>query len=77
MNMINGYDLDNVAEILSDLQHLRNVRKDTVFKIINRGKLWYDNLTPAQLAELGTWYQGWLDAPETMIIPDFPEWLKE
>ena len=31
---------------------------------------------PDKYAELNAWYQAWLDAPETLIIPTQPEWLK-
>ena len=34
MRILYGYDLDKKEEILSDLQHLRNIRNDVVFKII-------------------------------------------
>ena len=40
-----------------------------------RGALWYEKLTQDQRAQLGQWYQAWLDAPETMTIPEAPEWL--
>lgn len=55
--------------------HLRVLRKFECFPIVNRGKLWYDNLNENQLAELDTWYQAWLDVTETLIIPEKPAWL--
>ena len=54
---------------------LRNERKEKCFKIINRGKLWYDCLTSEQLAELKNWYWAWLNVTETLVIPVEPKWL--
>lgn len=60
---------------LKDVQHMRNVRNHACFQIINRGKLWYDQLTQEQLLQLRKWYQEWLDFPQTLIVPIAPEWL--
>ena len=54
---------------------IRRLREKECFPIINRGQLWYANLSPEQLAELSNWYSNWLDAPETLTIPDAPGWL--
>ena len=54
---------------------IRHRRKVECFPIINRGSLWYDTLTDEQKAELSVWYHQWLDAPQTMVIPDKPTWL--
>ncbi|MBO5395025.1 MAG: hypothetical protein J6A28_03910 [Clostridia bacterium] len=54
---------------------LRYERSEQCFPIINRGKLWYDSLSSAQLQELTSWYQAWLDAPATKIMPSKPKWL--
>lgn len=51
-------------------------REEECFSVINRGGLWYDLLTEAEKDELLQWYQDWLDAPETGIIPEKPTWLK-
>lgn len=59
-----------------DLLHMRNIRRDTVFPIINRGKLWYDSLSPKQLEELTAWYNAWLVFTDTNIIPKSPTWLE-
>ena len=56
---------------------LRYQREVECFPIINRGKLWYDNLTPIQLNELQNWYQAWLDVTETLQIPETPSWINE
>lgn len=58
-----------------DLLELRLARQVECFPIINRGYLWYKNLTEAQHAELQTWYQAWLDVTETGLIPPRPQWL--
>lgn len=55
---------------------IRQNRERECFSYINRGALWYSKLTDEQKAELETWYQEWLDAPETMVIPEKPEWLR-
>lgn len=55
---------------------IRPNREVECFKVINRGKLWYDTLTSEQLEELNEWYQAWLDAPKTEVIPKKPEWIK-
>ena len=53
----------------------RKRREVECFPIINRGQLWYDTLSAAQLAELKTWYQSWLDGTNTLAIPEKPAWL--
>lgn len=58
-----------------DLMTLRYERLNKCFSIINRGKLWYDSLTPQQLEELKEWYEKWLDVTETLVIPTKPAWL--
>ena len=55
---------------------IRERRKSECFPYINRGELWHKNLTEEQKTELETWYNAWLNAPATLIIPDKPEWLK-
>lgn len=58
------------------LNELRVKRKEECFEIVNRGKVWYDNLTEEQHQELGEWYEDWLNVTDTKVIPDKPEWLK-
>ena len=60
---------------MNDLVSLRYERQNECFSIINRGKLWYDTLTPQQLEELKKWYQQWLDVTKTKVIPSKPSWL--
>lgn len=65
---------DQQEEILNDLRH---IRETVCFSVINRGKLWYDSLTTEELDELEAWYQAWLDAPQTGVVPNTPLWLAE
>lgn len=58
------------------LEKLRYQRELECFFIINRGKLWYDNLAEEQLVELQSWYNKWLNVTETKIIPEKPSWIK-
>ena len=78
--IVNGSDNKPMLKpiVLSDeqiLMNLRNQREVECFHIINRGKLWYDNLTTEQIAELNKWYNAWLDVTETKVIPNKPNWL--
>ena len=59
------------------LSAIRAQREIECFPIINRGVLWYDKLTEEQKAELAAWYQQWLDAPQTNIIPKPLQWLTD
>lgn len=63
--------LQNKAAIAA----IREQREKDCFPVINRGPLWYERLTEKQKSELKTWYQAWLDAPNTGVIPDTPAWL--
>lgn len=55
---------------------IRTQRDAECFPFINRGPLWYAKLAESQIAEMNTWYNAWLDAPETGIVPEAPSWLK-
>lgn len=56
-------------------EYVRTRRIKECFSIINRGNAWYDMLDSEEKEELGKWYQEWLDAPTTGIIPDLPSFL--
>lgn len=55
---------------------IRTRREKECFPIINRGGLWYDKLTDEQKTELSAWYEAWLDAPATGIMPGLLTWVK-
>lgn len=57
------------------LKLLRAQRETECFPVINRGYLWYMQLSDAQLSELNEWYQAWLDVTSTQNIPQKPAWL--
>lgn len=63
-------------QLFHQQEEIRRQREDLCFPYVNRGALWYENLTQDQRVQLGQWYQAWLDAPKTMTIPEAPEWLK-
>lgn len=56
-------------------ENIRQRRAVECFPYINRGRLWYNKLTDAQLVELSRWYEEWLDAPKTLKIPKKLSWL--
>lgn len=57
------------------VEDIRRRREEECFSVINRGTLWYQRLTDAQKEELESWYDQWLDAPETNVIPEKPVWI--
>lgn len=69
-------DIDSAITSVQQ-QDIRKRREKECFPIINRGSLWYEKLSEEQDAELREWYQAWLDAPATLVIPDRPLWLEE
>lgn len=56
-------------------QYIRFLRNRICFPIVNRGNVWYRTLTEEQSEELFQWYQAWLSAPTTMVIPETPSWI--
>lgn len=58
------------------LSKIRARRAAECFPIVNRGVLWYKKLTEAQRQELSEWYEAWLDAPQTGILPQTLTWIK-
>nr|DAL77440.1 MAG TPA: Protein of unknown function (DUF2977) [Caudoviricetes sp.] len=57
------------------LADLRSRREKECFSVINRGQLWYEGVSLAQLLELRKWYKDWLAVTETKVVPDKPTWL--
>lgn len=60
-----------------EINKLRAQRETECFPVINRGKLWYDRLTPEQEQELDAWYNAWLSVTETKVAPVAPSWINE
>lgn len=54
----------------------RRRRETECFSIINRGQLWYEGISLAQLLELRQWYKAWLNVTDTMVVPEKPGWLE-
>ena len=54
---------------------IRLRREQECFPVINRGQLWYDRLAEKQKTELSKWYQAWLDAANTGVVPEKLAWL--
>lgn len=65
------------AEELDEIKRadIRRRRVSECFSVINRGKLWYDRLSVVQEVQLTDWYDAWLDAPETLVVPERPSWI--
>lgn len=65
-------DLD--IKLLTDIRFRRETE---CFEIVNRGTAWYNIFvnTPERQKEFNNWYQAWLNAPETRIIPVKPDWI--
>ena len=57
-------------------ENLRNRRELECFSVINRGQLWYEGVSIAQLLELRKWYKAWLNVTDTLVVPEKPTWLE-
>lgn len=68
-------DQESELEKGAQLDEIRTRRETECFPVINRGQLWYEGLTEEQKTELKAWYQAWLDATDTLAIPEKPGWL--
>ena len=71
------YDMEQAQKIQNNYRknEIRARREKECFSYVNRGTLWYHKLTPEQDIEFQNWYDAWLAAPETLIIPKKLEWL--
>ena len=69
-----SYTEEELEQVKADT--IRNRRERECFPIINRGMLWYNKLTEWQKTELSAWYEAWLDAPATSIVPDKLTWVE-
>lgn len=59
----------------AEVEEIRQRREQECFSVVNRGQLWYELLNEEQKEELKTWYQAWLDATNTGVMPQKPAWL--
>ena len=60
-----------------EVRYLKERRATECFSVINRGKMWYDQLSEEQYLELRQWYFDWLNVTETRKIPTKPMWLNQ
>ena len=66
----------SIADTIDKVDMYRVIRSQVCFPVINRGQLWYNNLTDEQKEELSKWYNDWLNVTTTLVIPETPDWLK-
>lgn len=65
-----------MVDILDDMV-IRERRNIECFSVIdNRSPLWYKHLSEERMNELDAWYEAWLVATETKIIPEKPYWVE-
>ena len=56
---------------------IRERRQIECFNLVdNRSQLWWSHLSDERKRELNEWYEAWLKAPETKLIPEKPQWLE-
>lgn len=64
-----------MVDILED-KVIRERRRIECFNFVdNHSQLWWNHLTDEQKEELNKWYEAWLNAPKTRIIPEKPNWI--
>ena len=68
-----AYEAHVTEELKSEY---RQRREKECFSVVNRGQLWYEGISIAQLLELRQWYKAWLNVTETMVVPEKPAWLE-
>lgn len=56
-------------------EDIRRKRSREFATYLDRSPYFFEKLSEEQDAELREWYQAWLDAPATLVIPDRPLWL--
>nr|DAJ09945.1 MAG TPA: Protein of unknown function (DUF2977) [Caudoviricetes sp.] len=66
---------ETMLEKTKKVSEIRLLREQECFPVINRGLLWYETLTVKQKLELTKWYQAWLDATNTGVMPKKLAWL--
>ena len=66
-----------IVEDILDIEVIRERRQTECFALVdNRSQLWWNHLTEEMKNELDAWYEAWLLATETKVIPKKPEWLQ-
>lgn len=65
----------NETERRTMANRIRKRRETECFRYVDRNQIWKDSLTAEQKSELVTWYLAWLEAPETLNVPEKPTWL--
>lgn len=72
-----SFDEERLKAIAEEaaLENYRKRRETECFSVVNRGTLWYEELTQKQKAELKKWYRAWLDGTSTLTVPKKPTWL--
>ena len=75
LNFSNAVELKKDSTLEEKRNYIRKRREQECFPIINRGKLWYNKLSIEQHNELTIWYNNWLDATETLIVPHELSWI--
>ena len=72
------YDIEQakVLQAERNKDEIRFERQRVCFPVVNRGQFWYDTLTQSEKNKIREWYQQWLDAPETGVIPDDLDFIK-
>lgn len=70
-------DKDKIStlDLEAKKNEIRQRREKECYAVINRGQLWYEDISLPHLVELRQWYKAWRDAPATLVIPERPEWL--
>lgn len=73
-----AFDSEHNEALLTEAKkdEFRMRRETECFSVINRGQLWYEGVSIAQLLELRQWYKAWLKVTETMVVPVKPTWLE-
>lgn len=64
------------VEAEKPLKILRARRAAECFSVVDRGYLWYNDLTEVQKEELKVWREKWLAVTETGVIPEKPLWIE-
>ena len=66
----------NINAIEEKKKELRQQREKECFSIVNRGQVWYEQLTIEEKLELYVWYKNWLNVTDNLQVPVKPKWIK-